>query len=46
MLIEADQQLHLDVAEGFVGLGMYPDADAALDDIDSACRHLPEVLVS
>jgi hypothetical protein len=32
------------VAEGFLELGMYLDADAALDDIDPMCRHLPEVL--
>jgi len=44
MPIEPDQQLHLTVAEGYVGLGMYLDADAALDDIDPFCRHLPEVL--
>jgi hypothetical protein len=31
-------------AEGFLEVGMYLDADAALDDIDSYCRHLPEVL--
>ena len=39
-----DQHIHLTVAEGFIGLDMYQGADAALDDIDPFCRHLPEVL--
>jgi hypothetical protein len=32
------------VTQGFVSLGMFLEANAALDDIDPACRHLPEVL--
>ena len=44
MPLSPDEQLHLRVAEVFMELGMYLDADAALDDIDPMCRHLPEVL--
>ena len=46
MPLEPDQQLALTVAQGYVGLGMYLDADAALDDIDPRCRHLPEVFAA
>jgi len=46
MPLEPDQQLALTVAQGYVGLGMYLDADAALDDIDPPCRHLPEVFAA
>jgi tetratricopeptide (TPR) repeat protein len=44
MPLEPDQQFHLDVAQGFVQLRMFLDADAALEDIDPFCRHLPELL--
>jgi tetratricopeptide (TPR) repeat protein len=44
MPLDPEEQLHLDAAEGFIHLGMYLDADAALDDIDPFSRHLPEVL--
>jgi len=44
MPLEPDQQLYLTVAAGFVELGMFLDAEAALDDIDAFCRGLPEVL--
>lgn len=44
MPLDRDQEIHLAAAQGFVRLGMYLDADAALDDIDPFCRHLPEVL--
>ena len=44
MSLSPDEQIHLTAAEGFIGLGMYLDADAALDDIDPLCRHLLEVL--
>ena len=44
MSLSPDEQIHLTAAEGFIELGMYLDADAALDDIDPMCRHLPEVL--
>ena len=44
MPLSPDEHIHLTAAEGFIQLGMYPDADAALDDIDPFCRHLPEVL--
>ena len=40
-----NQQLHLTVAQGFVEMGMFLEANDALDDIDPMCRHLPEVLV-
>jgi len=44
MPLSPDENIHLIAAEGFIGLGMYMDADAALDDIDPFCRPLPEVL--
>jgi tetratricopeptide (TPR) repeat protein len=44
MPLSPDQQIHLNAAQGFLSLGMFMDADAALDDIDPFCRHLPEVL--
>jgi tetratricopeptide (TPR) repeat protein len=44
MPLEPDQQLHLTVAQGFVELRMFLDADAAMDDIDPFCMRLPEVL--
>ncbi len=45
MPLSPDEHIHLIAAEGFISLGMYLDADAALDDIDPTYRHLPEVLV-
>jgi tetratricopeptide (TPR) repeat protein len=44
MPLESDEQIHLTVAEGYVELAMYLEADAALDEIDPFCRHLREVL--
>jgi hypothetical protein len=32
-----DSQLHLTAAEGFIQLGFYMDADAALDEITPYC---------
>jgi hypothetical protein len=34
-----DEHIHLTAAEGFLSLGMFMDADAALDDVDPMCRH-------
>jgi len=34
MPLDPDEQLHLDVAKGYVGLGTYLDADTELDRID------------
>jgi tetratricopeptide (TPR) repeat protein len=44
MPFEPIDQKHLSAAEGFVELGMYLDAHAELDNIDSYCRATPEVL--
>jgi hypothetical protein len=44
MPLEPEEQLHLEVAEGFFGLGMYLGADAAVDDIDRLSRPFPEAL--
>jgi len=42
--LEPSEQKHLTAAEGFLALGMYDDANAALEAIDPFCRRLPEVL--
>jgi hypothetical protein len=34
MPLSSDQQIHLHAAQGFIHLGMWLDADAALDAID------------
>jgi tetratricopeptide (TPR) repeat protein len=44
MPLSPDDDILLNAAEGFIKLKSYLDADAALDDIDPFCRHLPEVL--
>jgi len=44
MPLSPDEHPHLTVAEGFLELGMFVEANDALDDIDPFCRHLPEVL--
>jgi hypothetical protein len=36
--LSLDEHIHLIAAEGFIGLGMYLDADATLDDIDPYMR--------
>ena len=43
-LLENDQK-HLTVAEGYVELGMFLDANAELEEIDPEVRHVLEVLV-
>jgi len=44
MPLELDDAIHLDAAQGFVGLGMYLEANGKLDEIGAYCRHVPEVL--
>ncbi|MGI8957338.1 MAG: tetratricopeptide repeat protein [Chthoniobacterales bacterium] len=46
MPLEKPDQQHLRSAHGYVELGMFDDANAALEEIDPFCRHLPEVLVA
>ena len=36
---------HLQAAHGYIELGMFEEANAALEEIDPFCGHLPEVLV-
>jgi predicted Zn-dependent protease len=45
-LTSAEDLNHLRAAEGYTELGMYLDADAELERIDSEFRHLPEVLAA
>jgi len=42
--LEGKNLHHLTVAQGFLELGMFLDADAELDQIDPHLRYLPEVL--
>ncbi len=42
-LLEDDQK-HLTAAEGYVELGMFPEANDELEEIDPEVRHVPEVL--
>lgn len=44
MPLSSDQHIHLAAAQGFIQLGMWLDADAALDDIDPYGQDAPEVL--
>lgn len=44
MPLEPEDQKHLEAAHGYVELGMFLDANEALEYIDSEVRHLPEVL--
>lgn len=46
MPLEGSDQLHLRAAHGYIELGMFETANAELEEIDSLCRHLPEVLVA
>ena len=43
MPLEGPDRLHLRAAGGYVGLGMFEEANAELEEIDPFCRHLPEV---
>jgi predicted Zn-dependent protease len=42
--LEAPDALHLQAAEGWIGLGNYPDANDELEQIAAASRAHPEVL--
>jgi hypothetical protein len=42
--LTADDQRHLTAAEGYAELGLYLDANAELEEIDAAVRHVAEVL--
>src|SRR4051794_30635036 len=44
MPLEPDDFRHLTAAEGYAELGMFPEADRELDEIDPWVRHVPEVL--
>jgi tetratricopeptide (TPR) repeat protein len=44
MSLEAENQKHLEAAQGFVELGMFMDANEELEEIDPEVRHLPEIL--
>ena len=44
MKLEPDDQRHFTAAEGYLELGMFLAADAALDDITPEFRHFPQVL--
>ena len=42
---EKGDQQHLLAANGCIELGMFEEANATIEEIDSFCRALPEVLV-
>jgi hypothetical protein len=44
MPLEAEHLHHLTVAQGYLELGMFLDADTELDRIEPEVRHVPEVL--
>ncbi len=44
MPLEPEDLHHLRVAEGYIDLGMFLDANEELEQIDPDVRHLPEVL--
>jgi lipopolysaccharide biosynthesis regulator YciM len=44
MLLSTEDLKHLTVAQGYVELGMFPDANEELEEIDPEVRHVPEVL--
>ena len=44
MPLENPDQLHLRAAHGYMKLGLFEEANAELEEIDSLSRHLPEVL--
>ena len=46
MPLENPDRLHLRAELGYVELGIFDAANAELKEIDSFCRHLPEVLVA
>jgi hypothetical protein len=46
MPLEKPNQQHLHAAHGYIGLGMFEEANAELEEIDPFCRHLPEVLIA
>jgi len=46
MPLEKSEQQHLRSAHGYIELGMFDEANAELMEIDTFCRHLPEVLLT
>jgi hypothetical protein len=46
MPLERPDQQHLCAAHGYIGLGMFEEANAELEEIDPFCHHLPEVLIA
>jgi tetratricopeptide (TPR) repeat protein len=46
MPLENPDEQHVRSAHGYIELGMFEEADAELEEIDSFCRHLPEVLLA
>jgi tetratricopeptide (TPR) repeat protein len=46
MPLEGSDELHLRAAHGYIDLGMFEEANAALEEIDPFCCHLPEVLAA
>ena len=45
MPLSPEDQIRVNAAEGYLRLGMFHDAETALDRVDPASHHLPEVLV-
>lgn len=43
---EKPDQQHLHAAHGYIQLEMFEEANDELEEIDSFCRHLPEVLMA
>ena len=46
MPLEKPDLQHLRAAHGYIQLGMFEEANGELEEIDSFCRHLPEVLMA
>jgi tetratricopeptide (TPR) repeat protein len=46
MPLEKSGQQLVRSAHGYIELGMFEEANAELEEIDSFCRHLPEVLLA
>ena len=46
MALGRGDKRHLQSARGYIELGMFEEANAELEQIDSFCRHLPEVLIA
>lgn len=44
MTLEPENELHLNAAQGYAELGMWLDANTALEEIDADVRHVPAVL--